>query len=518
LLRHAIPRLFNKMAKSSHSQPPFGTAQNRLCAVVAAPTARDMIAQIGLALPETRTIELRLDWMRSDSERSRFLTWLKRHRPQNATFLATCRRVVAGGKFRSDIQAELFWLIQARDSGCLWCDLEIETLGELPDQSIREYAVPPRVLLSEHDFEHTPHLPHSLNPPAHGEADAVKIAAYARSIADSVRLLRLARHSHNFVAVPMGEVGLPARILALREGSALAYAPVSTPTAPGQVSLREMKHLYRAHKLTRRTAVYAVIGNPIAHSLSPLLHNTGFIASNLDAVMLPFLVRDLRDFLKAIPEFGIRGFAVTIPHKRAIVNHLDECDPLTARMGAVNSVLVRRDGSLFGCNTDFSAVLRALEPKLRISGSRILILGAGGSARSAAFALADAGAEVFICSRRESAARALSRAAACEAIPRRALRTEHFDAILNATPVGMYPHDSVLPLAPDELHCRIVMDFIYRPMHTKLLRLAAKKRIATVSGMEMFLAQGFAQWRLWTGRPVPEAAVRRTVLRALSDR
>jgi len=313
----------------------------------------------------------------------------------------------------------------------------------------------------------------------------------------------------------MGEAGLPARILALREGSALAYAPVAAATAPGQVSLYELKHLYRAHALTRRTRVYGVIGDPIGHSLSPLLHNTGFAARRVDAVYLPFLVRQLSDFLASVPEFGVRGFSVTIPHKQAILKHLKECEPLAAEIGAVNTVVVRSDGSLYGCNTDYVGVLRALEKKLRIKGSRALIFGAGGSARAAAFALSRAGATVGICARREKAAKELARAVGGEVIPRRALRTEFFDAILNATPVGMHPHSGISPLAPGELHCRIVMDLIYRPQRTQLLKLAAQKRIATVSGVEMFLAQGIAQWEIWTSKRAPEAPMRSSVLAAL---
>jgi 3-dehydroquinate dehydratase/shikimate dehydrogenase len=467
------------------------------------------------ALRQTRTVELRLDWLRSDAERAQFLEWLGKGQSRNATFLATCRRRESGGKFAGGIDRELYWLIQAREAGCQWCDLEVETLCQLPGQSVREYPVPPRVLLSVHDFERTPDLPRSMNPPARGGVDAVKIAAEARSIHDSVRLLRLARNSRSFVAVPMGEAGLPARILALREGSALAYAPVAAATAPGQVSLDEMKHLYRAHLLTRRTRVYGVIGDPIGHSLSPLLHNTGFAERGMDAVYLPFLVRRLGDFLAAVPEFGIRGFSVTIPHKRAILKHLKECEPLAAQIGAVNTVVVRSNGSLYGCNTDYVGVLRSFQKKLRIKGSRALIFGAGGSARAAAFALSRAGAVVAICARREKAAKELARAVGGEAVPRRALRTEFFDAVLNATPVGMHPHEGISPLAPGELHCRIVMDLIYRPQKTQLLKLAAKKGIATVSGVEMFLAQGFAQWEIWTEKRAPEAPMRRAVLAAL---
>jgi shikimate 5-dehydrogenase len=145
----------------------------------------------------------------------------------------------------------------------------------------------------------------------------------------------------------------------------------------------------------------------------------------------------------------------------------------------------------------------------------VLIFGAGGSARAAAFALARVGASVAICARRERVARELARAVGGEVVPRRALQTEFFDAILNATPIGMHPNTESSPLASRELHCRIVMDLIYRPEKTLLLKLAARKGMATVSGIEMFLAQGIAQWEIWMKRRAPEAAMRRAVLAAL---
>jgi 3-dehydroquinate dehydratase/shikimate dehydrogenase len=482
---------------------------------VAASAAVEMSRQVRIALRRARTVELRLDWLRSDVERERFLRWLGRRRHASATFVATCRRIQGGGKFRGDIAQQLYWLTQAREAGCLWCDMEMETFRELPKGFLRTCPVPARILLSIHDFERVPSLPHKILVTHHGQVDALKIAAQAKTIADSIRLLQLARRSRNFVAVPMGDVGLPARLLALREGSDLAYAPVAQATAPGQVGLDEMLRLYRAPALNRDTKVYGVIGDPISHSLSPLLHNTGFAARRLNAVYLPFLVHKLGDFLKAIPDFGIRGFSVTIPHKQVILKHLKECEPLAAEIGAVNTVIVERDGSLYGCNTDYVGVLRALQKKLRIQGSRVLIFGAGGSARAAAFALARGGAQVFLCARRENAAKELARAVSGEAVPRSALRTTSFDAILNATPVGMHPHEGISPFTAHELQCRIVMDLIYRPERTKLLEIAAHKGIATVSGVNMFLAQGFAQWEIWIGKRAPEAVMRRAVLSAL---
>src|ERR1700682_1348545 len=494
----------------------FGKGISRICAVAAAPTAAEMARQVRQALRETPTVELRLDWLRHDAERLRSLACLKKNRARNITFLATCRRRLGGGRFPGNIRAQLHWLGRAREAGCSWCDLEVETLREIPDGSLQGYAIPRRMLLSIHDFKRTPPLNPILNRYLSGAAELIKIAATAGSIADGVRLLAAAKRSKKVVAVSMGEAGLPARILALRSGSALTYAPVAEATAPGQVSLWDMKHLYRAHRLTRRTAVYGVIGNPIGHSLSPLMHNKGLSARRIDAVYLPFLVNDLHDFLKAVPELGVRGFSVTLPHKQGILKFLKECEQLAESIGAVNTVMVRPDGSLYGCNTDYVGVLRALEKKLHLPCSRVLIFGAGGSARAAAFALARAGAAVAICARREKPAHELALAVGGEVIPRRALRGEFFDAILNATPVGMHPHERISPLEPRELNCRIVMDLIYRPQRTELLKRAAQKGIITVSGVDMFLAQGIAQWEMWTAKRAPETVMRRAVKSALN--
>ena len=468
--------------------------------------------QLKRALLYTRTVELRLDWLRSDRERAVLITALGQRRPKGVTLLATCRRVLGGGKLEGGAEAELFWLTQARQAGCQWCDLEMETLRELPNNCARCYPLPEKILLSFHDFERTPALPRRVVRAEHAEADAVKIAARARTLSDSLRLLRLARNSRDTVAVAMGEVGLPARLLALREGSALAYAPVALATAPGQVGLHDFKRLYRADAATRETEIYGVIGSPIGHSLSPLLHNTGYVRAQRDAMFLPFLVEDLREFVKAIPEFALRGISVTIPHKQSIMNYLSQCEPMAAKIGAVNTVVVRKNGKLHGSNTDYIAVLRALKGRMHLPNSRVLIFGAGGSARAAAFALAGAGAEILICARRESAARELARACSGQAIARRHVQSACFALIVNATPVGMHPDADVAPLLPEELNASLVMDLIYRPMRTELLRIAAKRGTRVISGVEVFLAQGLAQWELFMGEAPPAAAMRRAVL------
>ena len=320
----------------------------------------------------------------------------------------------------------------------------------------------------------------------------------------------------------MGEQVLAARILALREGSALTFASVGEATGPGQLSLDALRRVYRqgpgqrrrAKQLTRRTRVYGVIGDPIGHSLSPLMHNAAFAAADIDAVYLPFHVRDLRDFLSSVDPFGIAGFSVTLPHKETILRYLDECDPLANEVGAVNTVAVRA-GRLYGYNTDYVGVLGSIERRVPLASSRVLLFGAGGSARAAAFALVRAGAAVAVCVRGALRERKRSRRrVGGEAIDVGALRSESFDAIVNCTPVGMYPGGGS-PLKASELNCRVVMDLIYRPRKTDLLRMAERRGIATISGVEMFLLQGAAQFEIWTGRRAPVAVMRRALLSAL---
>jgi 3-dehydroquinate dehydratase/shikimate dehydrogenase len=499
------------------SKSVFGSGKARICAVVATPRARDFRKLVGKALRQTPSVELRLDWLANDRERHAALDWVKRSAPKKAQFIATCRRRVGGGEFTGGAAEELFWLMKAKEAGCAWCDLEIETVREVRGKWTQGYSLPSNVMLSIHDFRGTPELSEKLKVTAPGKFAAVKLAAMSRNLSDTARLLKFAQHSGRVVAIPMGEIGLPGRILALREGGALVYAPVATATAPGQVPLQDLIGLYRAHQLTPKTGVYGVIGDPISHSLSPLLHNTGHVAAKKDAVFLPFLVEDLGEFVKVLPEFAVKGFSVTLPHKQKIFHHLDECEPLAEEIGAVNTVTVRRDGKLVGGNTDYAGVLRALEGKMKLKDSRVLIFGAGGAARAAAFALAKAGAEVLVCARRENAAKQLARAVHGGVVNRRGLRKGKFDALVNATPIGMYPHPQNSPLEAGELNCSVILDLIYRPLKTKLLRMAAARGIRAVSGVEMFLAQGIAQWELWMGSRAPESAMRKAVLKALHE-
>jgi shikimate dehydrogenase len=344
----------------------------------------------------------------------------------------------------------------------------------------------------------------------------VKVATLARKHSDAARLLKLTHaNKGRLIAVPMGSVGIPGRVLALRAGSPLTFAVAhkGVSVAPGQLTAKELRGLYRVHKLNARTRVYGVVGSPALHSLSPAMHNAAFAEKKINAVYLPFEVTDLNDFLSCVHDYGLAGFSVTAPHKEKILKHLDSVDPIAAMIGAVNTVVVGKGGKLEGYNTDYVGVLRVLARTVPLECSQVLIVGAGGSARACAFALATAGAFVSVTARRLAASKALARAIGGEAIDRKKLGRREFDVILNCTPVGQQPRDKESPLLKREVNARVVMDLVYRPLETRLLQRGAK----TVTGLDMLVEQGAAQFEIWTERRAPVKLMRRAAVRALRE-
>jgi 3-dehydroquinate dehydratase/shikimate dehydrogenase len=384
--------------------------KDKICAVVAAADASAMWRQLGLAARQTSTIELRLDWLTDDREISRFLARLAT-RPPKATLLATCRRQSAGGRYRGSIAKQLIHLADAIRAGCAWYDLEVETASLCPPELVAVLLGQGKQLISAHFFKAMPRsLPKVAASLRKNKPDGMKIAARCDSLAECRKLAEFGRGKKDLIVIPMGDVALPSRILSLREPNGFAYAPVENPTASGQVSLEDIHAIYHAGKISRKTGVYGVIGNPIGHSLSPHLQNAAFAARRMDAIYLPFLVEDLSDFVSSIVPLQIKGFSVTIPHKEKILSHLTGCDPLAKAIGAVNTVVVRQGGKLHGYNTDYVGVLQALQKRIKLAGARVLIVGAGGAARAVAFALTQAGASVGICARRQKKARAIAEA------------------------------------------------------------------------------------------------------------
>jgi 3-dehydroquinate dehydratase/shikimate dehydrogenase len=377
-----------------------------------------------------------------------------------------------------------------------------------------------KIIVSYHDFQKTPALAPVYRRLARFPVQVVKIATHGRRLRDNLQIRRLlkahARHTPKLVALAMGTSGMPSRLLSLLWGSEFTYAapPSHSPAAPGQIPIEAMRTVYRVERLDSDTKLYGVLGSHASISLSPAMQNAAFQAKHVNAEFLPCETSQLADFLAFARELELQGFAITMPFKRAILRALDWVDPLTKQIGACNTVAVQ-NGRWLGWNTDAAAVVEILTKRLRLSGSRILILGAGGAARAAAYAVRAEGAEVMIAARREATARALARAVGARVVPWEPEESLEVDVVINATPVGMYPHVDSAPIDLARLRVRVVFDMVYFPLGTRFLNDARGRGLTTISGLEMLVAQGARQFEIWTGLSAPRALMEQAVRSAL---
>jgi 3-dehydroquinate dehydratase/shikimate dehydrogenase len=374
--------------------------------------------------------------------------------------------------------------------------------------------------VSYHDFSRTKGLEQAAKRIEAFEPDFVKVVSTARTLADNLAVLKLIEdHSlaSHVVGIAMGEEGLVSRVLGPRAGAAFTFASPDdgAETAPGQVTARTMVELYRLDQLDQATRIFGVAGNPIGHSLSPLMHNMAFKRESVNAVMLPLKTKSLDDLLTLVRELPLGGVAVTMPLKQEVLPHLANMDPLTAKIGACNTLRTGADGKIYGFNTDVAGVVRPLEKRMRLKGARIAVLGAGGAARAAVFGLVEQGAEVFVINRTHEKAVALARKAHAKSLKQDQLAKNKFDALINTTPCGMAGIKQAMPIKENELNASLVFDMVYNPLDTPLLKLAHSRGLAVISGMEMFVQQGARQFEIWTGKPAPEAEMMRVVELAL---
>jgi 3-dehydroquinate dehydratase/shikimate dehydrogenase len=459
-------------------------------------------------------LEFRLDYLPEAAAGIEVIRKFRRSYP-DAHILATCRQQEAAGHFKGSVENQVQILKDALRSGATFVDLEVES-AEQSKRAVAELRELGPVCVSYHNFEKTPALEPVLRRLRRQEADAYKIAITARKATDTLRLIEFARAHHDMplIALAMSEIGVASRILVAPSGSLFTYAApmAESGTAPGQISAKLMRGLYRSEKLTKQTRVYGVIASPVAHSKSPLIHNRAFHARRFDAVYLPFLVPALQlpDWMKFAAAMPVQGFSVTIPHKQSILRHLDIVAPLAKRIGAVNTVW-RKAGKWRGTNTDTEGVLKPLARHLRLAHSSILIAGYGGAARAAAIALGDASAEITITGRNMKKAQALASAVKGEAITLREAGARHFDALVHATPLGMLPNTETC-LFNDAIPADIVLDMVYNPRETLLLKRAAQQGIITIPGIEMLLEQAAHQFEIWTGDTAPRAVMREALL------
>jgi 3-dehydroquinate dehydratase/shikimate dehydrogenase len=310
----------------------------------------------------------------------------------------------------------------------------------------------------------------------------------------------------------MGQAGVPTRVLAARLGNRWTYA--GDAVAPGQLPAARLLGEFGFRSIKPDATLYGVVGNPIAHSLSPVMHNAGFSALGLNAIYVPLQARDVDDFVTFARETRMAGASITAPFKVGMLTKVEEIDETAKRVGAINTLVVR-EGRWFGANTDVDGFLAPLAGRMALKGTRATVLGAGGAARAVAVALDSQGAAVTICARQASAARevaALTGGVAGAWPP----RPGSWDVLVNATSSGGGgPIDDPMDGVP--LDGEIVFDLVYAPARTPLLERARKEGCLTIGGIEMLVAQAERQFELWTGYRPPAGLFRAAAAAATGD-
>jgi 3-dehydroquinate dehydratase/shikimate dehydrogenase len=494
----------------------------RVCVAVSASDPGELVEKAEGLIRDNPFLEFRLDHISKPAlALPKIKQFLETH--SGVTLIATCRRVASGGKFRGSLAAQLDILAKAAALGCQLVDVELQTAQKCKPEQLQKLRGRAGLILSFHDFRATKRLDETLEKMRHFPADFYKVVGTATTLSDNVSMIQfLGRESdnHSIIGLCMGEQGIISRVLGVRGGSVFTFAAVSPgeETAPGQVTAQDLRSVYRIEQVDVATRVYAVAGDPVAHSLSPAIMNAAFRRENVNAVYLSLHAKTLKDLLNCVRAIPIHGLSITMPYKEAILPFLDNTDSHTTKIGACNTVVRAQDGKLYGFNTDTSGVVRPLERRLStLQDAKILVLGAGGAARAAVFGLKERGAEVFILNRSAAPAQKLARRAHARSLKRADLKKYAFDVIINATPVGMgNPRET--PLQEKEINARYVFDMIYDPAETRLLQLAKEHGAQIIPGIEMFVHQAARQFEIWTGKPAPQDDMLQVVTLSLQER
>jgi 3-dehydroquinate dehydratase/shikimate dehydrogenase len=513
---------FPLMADSSKFTPRLLPLRlPRICVALQAPTGAELFEKAESAVRDNPFIELRLDYIRQPASAFHKLRRFIDYHPQ-ALVIATCRRSAGGGKFRGSVAAEVDILVKAAANGCQFVDLELQSAAALKSKDLDRLRAAAAVILSFHDFRASRKLEETFQKMAAFPADYYKVVSTAGALYDNVVMMKfLERESgkYSMIGLCMGEQGIISRVLCVRAGSVFTFAATGPgeETAPGLVAARTLREIYRLEQVDAATKVYGVAGDPVAHSLSPLMMNSAFRRENVNGVYLALHARSLPDLLACVRDIPLHGLSITMPYKQAILPHLDNTDAVTEKIGACNTVIRAQDGKLYGYNTDVAGVVRPLEQRLHLAGTKVLVVGAGGGARAAVFGLKERGAEVFLINRTTSVGQKLARQAHAKFLSRSQMRGLEFDVIVNATPVGMNG-GKVSPLNEKELNARILFEMVYTPAETKLVKMARAKGMQVITGAEMFVQQGARQFEIWTGKPAPADDMYRVVTTALLAR
>ncbi len=499
----------------------------RVCAVMTEETIDAARRAMQQAAAVADLIELRLDYLKDfDFTDPSGLQPLLEDKPLPA--IITCRAASEGGIEAVDDAIRLRLLVEGARRLADYCDIEAAHYEQaatlLPDLS--------RLIVSYHNFEETSWNLNAIYDRITSFPAAVhKIVTRANAITDSLAIFKLLDRARSerrtLIALAMGEAGVMTRVLGPAYGSFLTYGMLGQGrgSAPGQPACDELKNSYRIHRLSRKTSISGIIGSPVGHSASPAMHNRAFAQLGLDFVYLPFEVEDAGEFFNRFVrpstreiDWNLRGLSVTIPHKSAVVRLLDEADPRSSKIGAVNTIIVK-GRRLVGYNTDFRGAMEPLERMIPLAGQSCGVIGAGGAARAVIYGLLERGARVTVFARDPQKARPISEWCGAPVAPIESLEASDVRVVINVSPVGMRGHSEGSSPVPRSALAgrRIAYDLVYNPIDTRFLIDARAEGCRTISGLEMLVAQAGFQFELWTGKKPPLDVMREAAMAKIAE-
>jgi 3-dehydroquinate dehydratase / shikimate dehydrogenase len=504
----------------------------KICVPVCVQRASELAGAVARAAEVADIIELRLDCL-AENERETTTSSLPGCLNSAGTpTILTLRSAEQGGHTSVDYEGRRrFWSSLHNLRGNCLIDLELDLVLDFAAGHAESRIDWSRVICSHHDFGGVPvELDRIYKRMAATPARILKIAVQADEATDCLPIFRLLertrREGREMIAIAMGQAGIMTRILGPSRGSFLTYGSLDdeSATAPGQLTARELGEVYRIDRIDQQTEIFGIIGKPVGHSLSPHIHNAAFAAGQINAVYIPFEVGDAVQFITRMVrtrsreiDWNLRGLSVTAPHKSVVMNRLDWIDPAAKEMGAVNTILIRGD-ELYGYNTDAAGFIEPLRRKLgSVKDARCAIIGAGGGARAALWALRNAGAQVALFIRDPDKARPVSEEFEIDSYQLSGASFVGFDILVNATPLGTRgDRERDTAATADQFRgVRLAYDLVYNPVETRFLREARAAGSETLGGIEMLLAQAVEQFKLWTGNEPDVEVMRAAALRTL---